>query len=126
MNRNSYFNIGVDCENISRFEKIKFKDNPSFYKKIFTAKEIKYCLSKKNPYPHFAVRFSAKEAIIKALPSSEKVLLNQVEILNDAGGKPFVNFKKDNFIFEEKDVRISLSHSKDLAVAFAIIFKRKP
>ncbi len=125
MNNNLYFNVGVDCENISRFEGVKFKDKPRFYKKVFTAQEIKYCLSKRNPYPHFAVRFAAKEALIKALPSSIKLSLNQIEVSNNQKGKPHVKLIKKDFLFDAEDIRISLSHSKDLAIAFVIVFKKK-
>jgi len=40
--------IGIDIEEISRFSKIKFQKRTTFYKKIFTEKEIQYCMNKKN------------------------------------------------------------------------------
>jgi len=73
------FSIGVDIEDISRFSKLSYTSKKSFYDKIFTKKEIKYCLSKKNPYPHFTVRFCAKEATIKALENSN-LSLKEIEI----------------------------------------------
>ena len=55
--------IGVDIEDVERF---KDKDE-DFLNRIFTPLEIEYCQSKINSYQHFAARYSAKEAIFKAL-----------------------------------------------------------
>ena len=55
--------IVVDIESISRFRMMPFVKHKNFYKRIFTEREIMYCLSKMNPYQHFAVRFCAKEAL---------------------------------------------------------------
>ena len=105
--------IGVDLENISRIRCSADKKN--FYKKIFTKKEIKYCLSKSNPYQHFAARYCAKEAFAKA--TDEKIKdLKDIEIVNDLNGRPHIKYK--NF-----KVHLSLSHTKDIAVAFIIIEK---
>ena len=58
------FKLGIDCTEISRFRDYH---NDKLFKKIFTEKEIKYCLSKSQPSQHFAVRFAAKESVYKAL-----------------------------------------------------------
>ena len=105
--------IGVDIEEITRFSKISFKTRQSFYKRIFTKNEIKYCLSKSNPYPHFAVRFCAKEAAIKAL-KNKKIKFSDIEvsIKND---KPVLNLP------DGKKSMVSLSHTKKYAMAFVIL-----
>lgn len=106
-------NIGVDIAEVQRFRKLPYKSNSDFYKKIFTEAEIKYCSSKDDPYPHFTARFAAKEAVLKAL-SSTIYKIKGIEILNKNNGAPFVKTKaKGKFL-------LSLSHTKNQAIAFVI------
>lgn len=107
--------IGVDIEDI-----LRFKDKPkAFYNRLFTDNEIKYCLSQKNPAPHFAARFCAKEAIYKALSSSGINISSykKIEILKKDSGSLIVKLP-DNIT---KKVHVSISHEKDKAIAFAYI-----
>ena len=48
MKKNQIMGIGIDIENISRFEKLKLSKNDRFLNKIFTKVELDYCFSKKN------------------------------------------------------------------------------
>jgi len=104
--------IGVDIEDISRFSKIKYETNKNFYKKIFTKNEIEYCIKYKDPYPHFTVRFCAKEAAVKAL--NKKIRLADIEI-------KIVNKKPMMTIPHHKHCLVSLSHTNKLAIAFVLI-----
>ena len=112
--------IGVDLEVISRFEnKI---DNKHFLDLIFTRKELDYCLKKKRPDQHLAVRFAGKEAVIKACSHTKNQLsLNNIEILTSPNGAPFVTIHKEDF--SDYKFEISLSHSQDLAIGFVIVKK---
>ncbi len=101
--------VGVDIESVERFRKLPYVENKLFYQGIFTPKEIRYCLSRANPYPHFAGRFAAKEAVIKA--SDKKCGMKNIEILNQRNSQPFVNRK--NFL-------VSISHAADYAIAVAV------
>lgn len=109
------FAIGVDMEQISRFNNLNRKKNSKFLKKIFTKKEMDYCFSKKAAAQHLAVRFAAKEATIKAIGSLGKEILslNKIEITKNANGIPAVKLRYYN-------IKISLSHCRDKAIAFAI------
>ncbi len=84
--------IGIDLEEVGRFRKMPYQGNVSFYKKIFTDREIKYCLAKSNPYQHFAARFAAKEATAKAIGKSVYEAKN-IEVVNDKNGKPELKIK---------------------------------
>lgn len=108
----SYASIGVDIEEISRFSANKYKNRQSFYKKIFTSDEIKYCLSKPNPYPHFAARFCAKEAAIKAL--DKKINFSEIEV-KMRKNKPMLKLPGN-----VKGL-VSMSHTNKYAIAFVII-----
>jgi holo-[acyl-carrier protein] synthase len=106
-------NIGIDLENINRFRGKPFESNKTFYNKIFTKRELKYCFSKKDPYPSITARFCAKEAAIKAL-GKNNLEFKDIEV-----------FKNKNFIFIKikklnKKLLCSISHSKDYAVAIVL------
>ena len=106
--------IGIDIVKVSRFRNKKYNLNQKFYETIFTIKEIKYCLKYKDPYTHFAGKFAAKEAIIKA--TQKKIKLNQIEIKNNKKGLEVII--KNNV---ESNIFISISHEKDYAVAMSVI-----
>ena len=110
-------NIGTDIEEVSRFENLDTK----VLKRLFTDKEISYCSSKKNAAQHFAARYSAKEAVFKALPF-DKIAFKKIEISNNKAGAPQVKVRDkraDNLHF-----KISLSHTKNLVQAVVLIYKK--
>ncbi len=109
--------LGTDIENIDRFP--EFDSNKDFYNKIFSEKEINYCLKKDNPRQSFAGKFSAKEAVIKCLGTNE-IELKNIEILNEVSGKPYVSIDK-----KKSNIQISISHTKDLAFAVAMSYPEK-
>lgn len=108
--------VGIDIEEVARFRTCNPVAKKSFYRAIFTQKEMRYCMSKKDPYPHFTARFCAKEAVIKAFHGTH-VDLKHIEIINDAEGRPRVNIKEKNNNYM---IEISLSHTKQHAIAIAL------
>lgn len=113
--------MGVDCISVSRFDK-KTILNEKFMKNTFTENEINYCSGKADPAQYFAGRFAAKEAIIKALSGYGVTLgFPQIEILNSERGAPFANTRVD----EDFDIKITISHCQDVAVAVALVKVRK-
>lgn len=109
--------IGVDIEDISRFK----NKEQAFYERVFTPLEIAYCQSKRNPAPHFAARFCAKEAVFKALSSAgyDDIFITQIEVYNDEKGCPRIRLLNPDI---KVKVHISLSHEKEKAIAFAKLF----
>ena len=109
--------VGIDIEDISRFQ-----DKPEeFYNRLFTDEEIKYCKSNKNPAPHFAARFCAKEAVFKALSTCDINIpsYKSIEILKKESGAVYVNLPQNI----NKTIHISISHEKDKAIAIAFVEK---
>jgi holo-[acyl-carrier protein] synthase len=53
--------IGIDIVDVKRFKKIPYEEKPSFYKRIFSLSEIKYCLKHKNSFEHFAGKLLLKK-----------------------------------------------------------------
>lgn len=115
---------GTDIIEVSRIKESIEKLGEKFLNKIYTKKEIEYCLSKNNmKYQHFAARFAAKEAIFKAISSLLKnkyeITWKDVEVLNDENGRPYVHFLNNNYNIEQID--ISISHLKEYAIATCIV-----
>ena len=110
--------VGTDIIEVDRIKKALGDDR--FKKEVFTDEEIKYCESKGNSkYQHYAARFAAKEAVFKAiskyLNDKYEISWKNAEVLNDNKGRPYVNLIDVNVNY--KDIDISLSHLKDLAIA---------
>jgi holo-[acyl-carrier protein] synthase len=121
--------IGTDITEIDRIENaIEKGSNGRFLERVYTPLEVEYCESRKNSkYESYAARFAAKEAIAKAFGTGigEKAEFNEIEILNDSAGKPYVNLygkaKQLYNSFGATGVNITLSHCKQYAVAYALI-----
>jgi len=117
--------VGVDIESIQRFRNKEFEKNSKFYRRLFTDTEIEYCLSMKDPFPHFAVRFCAKEAFKKALPQNFSLSWMDISIKNDENGKPEIEFSKSirskSDMFNNISAHISLSHDSSKAIAFVVL-----
>ena len=119
---------GTDIIEISRVKKSIESTNEKFCERVYTEKEREYCENKKmQKYQHYAVRFSAKEAIFKAisdeLENKFEINWKDIEILNDEKGRPYVNIL-NNKIQNIEDIDISLSHCKQYAIAnVVVIFK---
>ena len=116
---------GTDIIEIERIKKSIESTNGRFIKEIYTEKEIEYCESKKRQkYQHYAARFSAKEAVFKALSVilEDKYSLSwlDVEIINDENGRPYINFTNKTFD-RLISIDISLSHCKEYAVAYVVM-----
>ncbi|MEK7765949.1 MAG: holo-ACP synthase, partial [bacterium] len=77
--------VGVDLVEVERIGKLV--RDPAFLKRVFTAEEIAYCCRKKNVAQHFAVRFAAKEAILKAL-GHKGIALKDIGVRNLPSGQP--------------------------------------
>lgn len=121
---------GIDIVEVERFKKAVQSWGDSFLAKIFTKNEIKYSENRRFQNQHFAARFAAKEAVFKAFGESKGSIRRwtDIEILNDANGKPRVIFHGSaNRLCNKRkvdDVIISMSHSHQHAVANAIILSK--
>lgn len=112
--------IGIDIEDIKRFE----NKSQEFLDRVYTKNEQEYCLSKTLPAKHFAVRFCAKEALIKALNAMNLPHpdLNKIEIYHSENNCPqirLLNNSDNKLTFE-----LSLSHDRTKAIAFVIVGER--
>ncbi len=112
--------IGIDVVDVENFETLL--EQGKTWRRYFTARELDYCLQKTNPAIHLAVRFAAKEAVLKAYAGfGRKLRINDVEIVLNSLGRPEVAHLRSSL--PNLLIDLSLSHTKHTAVAVAIITK---
>ena len=122
------YGIGTDIVSIKRIKLSIKKKN--FIKRIYNKQEVLKCKKATNQHNCYAKRFAAKEAFSKAFGTgiSNGINFNEIIVLNNKNGKPYINLKGDTKkkikkIFKQKEIKISLSLSdeRDYAVAFVTI-----
>lgn len=123
------YGIGTDITEISRIADMLARHGDSFKRLTFTDLEIRYCEGHKNGVENYAARWSAKEAILKALGTgyADRIKWRDLEIRNLLSGKPIVAIGGRVLeIAREKnlsDFQITMSHCKEYATANAIILQ---
>ncbi len=118
--------IGIDLVKIDRIDKAG-KNHSGFLERVFTARERAYCSRQKSPAQHYAGRFAAKEAVLKAIGTgwSAGVKWTDIEVLHGDGGGPIVNISgriKDLMDLKGvKQILLSYSHDEGYAVAQVVL-----
>lgn len=116
--------IGTDIIEIKRIEKV-INRTTSFVEKAFTKDEIMYFKAKGLKANVIAGNFAAKEAVSKAFGTGFRGFgLKDIEILRDELGKPFVRLSSNLYKklgINEFTMHISISHSKENAIAYAVM-----
>jgi holo-[acyl-carrier protein] synthase len=114
--------LGVDATEIDRIAATIDRYGERFIRRVFTDAEIAYCTRRRVPAIHFAGRFAAKEAGMKALGTghSQNVLWRDVEVIR-AGGPPRLEFHggaaRRFSALGAKGSLLSITHSETLAIA---------
>ncbi len=119
--------VGTDIVAVSRIATLMQDRGAAFLERWFTAREIRYCSGKAVPSRHFAARFAAKEAVVKALPMAWDGPLpwRSIEIVNDRRGAPSVSLSgaigdaaASSGVTE---IRLSIAHCDEYATAVALV-----
>ncbi len=119
--------VGIDLIEVARIRASFQKFGERFLQRILRPEEIAYCLLHKNPAPHLAARFAAKEAISKAFGTGIGAELGwqDMEIVRKESGEPAVRLHAKGLrLLQERrgsKVHISLSHTEQHATAVAIL-----
>ncbi|MCB1180807.1 MAG: holo-ACP synthase [Chlamydiia bacterium] len=119
--------IGTDIIEIERIRSGHKRYGAAFLERIFTPGEMEYCHRFSDPHPHIAVRFAAKEAVIKAITTlwNKPISWHNISIHNLPSGKPEVVFGLPIAeALKEYKILITLSHSREYATATAILIKQ--
>lgn len=124
------FAVGIDIIEVERIMRLKDAYGEKFLNRVFSKGELNYCLSKKNTKSaarSLAARFAAKEAFVKALGTgvSMGVSFKDIEVLSSPSGKPEILLHGKSKELAEynkiKSIHLSISHSKEYAVANVIL-----
>ncbi len=118
--------IGTDIVEVPRIAMMIQKHGELFVQRVYTQHEIGYCSASKASNQHFAGRWAAKEAILKALGTgwSKGIHWTDIEVRNEPGGRPKVRLggaARD--LCEQQgiaEILITISHCRTFAVAYAV------
>ena len=121
----SVIGIGTDIIECERIDQMIDKHGEAFLQRVYTPAEISYCKQRKAFNQHYAGRWAAKEAVLKALGTgwAHGIQWTDVEVVNQVGGKPTIVLTNvaDRIGKEQgiEQMMISISHCKAYAVAYA-------
>jgi holo-[acyl-carrier protein] synthase len=116
--------IGVDLTPISRMQRAFDAHPERLEARLFTDAERAYCRGKASVAQHFAARFAAKEAVLKALHVPEGLRWHELEVVNDADGAPSLRLHGNAAAAAQKQgvraLHLSITHADDSALAFVV------
>jgi len=116
--------VGTDIADIVRMRQAVDKWGRKFLKRIFSDKEIAYCYSKRDPFPHLSARFAAKEATVKALSCiirDRHIYIGDVEVLNESSGRPYIVLGEEiKGMVGKLILHLTISHERNYALATVI------
>jgi holo-[acyl-carrier protein] synthase len=122
--------IGTDIVECPRIGKMIEQHGELFLRRVYTDREIRHCQARKHAIEHFAGRWAAKEAILKAMGTgrSRGIAWTHVEVRNGQDGRPVVmvcgaarDVARERGIAE---ILVSISHCRTYATAYALAVGR--
>jgi holo-[acyl-carrier protein] synthase len=124
--------LGIDLVNIPRMRDVIARWDDRFLKRVFTEAEIAYCRARRDPVPHFAARFAAKEAAMKALGTglSLGVRWRDLEVRRDRGQAPRLlmhgRSRELGLARGGRAMLVALTHDGDYALAQTMLVNDEP
>jgi len=118
--------IGTDITECLRVARMIERHGELFINRVYTPEEIRYCQRRKQATQHFAGRWAAKEAVLKALGTGWRkgISWRDIEIRSRRGGRPVVAVRGAVKELVEQsgaaEILVSISHCHTHAVAYAI------
>jgi len=118
--------IGTDITECLRIARMIERHGELFINRVYTPEEIRYCQNRKQSTQHFAGRWAAKEAIMKALGTGWRrgIAWRDIEVRSEPGGQPVVGVRGGvKEVVEQLGVArilVSISHCRTHATAYAI------
>jgi holo-[acyl-carrier protein] synthase len=117
--------VGIDLAPIGRFDGLLARWGDRLERKLFTEGERGYCRARGRPGQHFAARFAAKEAALKALGVPEGLSWHEMEVVCAPGGAPSLRLSGEAAAAAGRlgatRVHLSLTHAGDAAAAVVIL-----
>ena len=124
--------VGIDLVEVARIRSSHERFGKRFLARILRPEEIAYCLAHRDPAPHLAARFAAKEAVSKAFGTGIGQHLGwcDMEIQRRASGEPFLVLHGPGLELLHSrgaaQVHISITHTTEHAAAVAVLEKASP
>jgi holo-[acyl-carrier protein] synthase len=118
--------IGTDIVECPRIGRMIEQHGELFLRRVYTDREIRYCQARKHAIEHFAGRWAAKEAILKAIGTgwSRGICWTDLEVRNAPDGRPRVLVRggaRDAALDRGiGDILVSISHCRTYATAYAL------
>jgi holo-[acyl-carrier protein] synthase len=118
--------LGLDATEVDRIAQSLERYGERFLRRVFTDQEIAYCMRRRNPAPHLAGRFAAKEAGMKAIGTGHAfgVLWRDLEVVRH-GGPPQLKFHNAAGRHFERlgatRALLTITHTDSLALAHVIL-----
>jgi holo-[acyl-carrier protein] synthase len=119
--------VGTDLIECERIAKVLERQKERFLDRVFTRDEQAYCMRMKNPVPHMAARFAAKEAVSKCFTTGigESLGWKSIEVVKGEREEPIVRLDEQGLALLKqvggKDILLSLSHTENYGLAFAVL-----
>ncbi len=118
---------GIDVTSVRRMKEAVERHGQRFLDRIFTAGEQAYCESKRTKHEHYAARFAAKEAAMKAFEvrRENRNRFREIEVRRAPTGKPSLYLSPESrkrFCVPEKcQMELSMAHEREFAVATVLV-----
>ena len=118
---------GVDISSVRRMRQAVERHGKRFLQRIFTPQEIAYCETKRMKYEHYAARFAAKEAAMKAfeIRREHRYRFREIEIRRAATGKPGIflsELSRKRFrVPKHCQIELSMAHEREFAIATVVM-----
>jgi holo-[acyl-carrier protein] synthase len=118
--------VGIDIVECLRIAQMIERHGELFITRVYTDAEIEYCTARKAATQHYAGRWAAKEAVLKALGTGWRrgIGWRDIEVRNDAKGAPTVSLRGGaRDVMERAGIRrlhLSISHCRSYAVAYVV------
>lgn len=117
--------VGADIVEIARIGR-SLRRGPEFAQTVFSAEERRFCEAQPSPDQHYAARFAAKEAFLKAVGRGVLDLpLSEIEVVREPGGPPTLRLgpvaAAALSATGARSPMVSLSHDGGMALAFVVL-----
>ncbi len=112
------YGVGIDVVDVGRFRAALERRGERLLKRLFTERELEYCLRKRRPEEHLSARFAAKVSLFKALKRG--FAFTEVEVLNDKKGSPLFRFSRRARL-KGLRLNVTISHTGTLSIAETVV-----
>ena len=119
---------GIDIVSVERLGEVARRHGRRFLDRIFTRDEQAYCESKRFKYEHYAARFAAKEAMMKAMEirRQNRLRFREIEVKRRPTGKPEIAMAPESRrrfgVSEQARIELSMAHERAYAVSFVVLY----